>query len=171
MFQTKNLKNKKHPFIKFKRQAKLTYLKIMRIDDPPERIARGAAIGVCMGIFPTFGLGIILSIAFAFIFRANKAAAILGSFIMNPLTIPFFWSLSVIIGSLITGQDSSVIFEKFRGEGALKGAGWASVVFLIGNGIVTAVFTAASYYLVRKWIIRHRLKKAEKMGNKTAPGF
>ena len=37
--------DKKHPFVRLKRKARLTYLRILRIDDPPERIARGAAIG------------------------------------------------------------------------------------------------------------------------------
>jgi len=160
--KTRNGVDKKHPFVKFKRKARLTYLRILRIDDPPERIARGAAIGVAMGVLPTFGLGIILSLAAAFILKANKAASVLGSFIMNPVTSPFFWTASLVTGSLLTGNDYTTIMGKVKENGFLTGAGEASVVFLAGNIVVTAGTTAASYYLVKNAIIRHRRKKEEK---------
>src|SRR3989337_2514993 len=127
--KTRNGVDKKHPFVRFKRKARLTYLRILRIDDPPERIARGAAIGVAMGVLPTFGLGTILSLAAAFILRANKAAAVLGSFIVNPLTAPFFWTLSAVVGSFIMREDYGSIYETARSEGFLSGAGWAYLVF------------------------------------------
>lgn len=148
------------------RRAKLVYLKILRIDDPPERIARGAAIGVAMGVLPTFGLGALFSLAAAFILKANKAAAVLGSFAANPLTSPFFWTLSVVIGSFIMREDYSTIHEMVKDQGLLTGAGWAYAVFLVGNAVVTVVFTAASYYLVRNAVIRHRIKKAQRLARK-----
>lgn len=155
--------NKKHPFTRIKRRIRLTYLKIMRIDDPPEKIAGGAAIGVLMGVLPTFGIGTFLSLGFAFLFKVNKAAAVLGSFIVNPLTSPFFWALSISVGSLIMREDSASILERIKGEGFLSGAGWAYVVFLVGNAIVSAVCTTAAYYLIKQSVIRHRRHKAAKM--------
>lgn len=160
--KTRNGVDKKHPFVKFKRKARLTYLRILRIDDPPERIARGAAIGVAMGVLPTFGLGIILSLAVAFVLRANKAASVLGSFIMNPLTSPFFWTASLLAGSLLTGNDYSAIYAKVKENGFLTGAGEVSVVFMAGNIAVSTATTVASYYIVKNAVIRHRRKKEEK---------
>lgn len=160
--------DKKHPFVRLKRKARLTYLKILRIDDPPERIARGAAIGVAMGVFPTFGLGILLSIAAAFILRANKAASVLGSFIMNPVTSPFFWTASLVAGSLLTGKDYSTLYANMTEHGLLSGAGEATLVFMAGNIIITAVTTLASYYLVKNAIIRHRINKEKKRLKKLA---
>lgn len=154
--------DKKHPFVRLKRKARLTYLKILRIDDPPERIARGAAIGVFMGVFPTFGLGIVFSLAVAFILRANKAASVLGSFIMNPITSPFFWTASLVMGSVLTGDDFSTIYSQMRENGWVTGAGRATFDFVIGNLVISAVTTLASYYIVRNWVIRHRRKKEEK---------
>ncbi|HLA50883.1 MAG TPA: DUF2062 domain-containing protein, partial [Thermodesulfobacteriota bacterium] len=57
--------------IRIRRWGNLHYYKIMRIDDPPYKIARGVALGVFMGIFPTFGLGIVFAIAAAYILKAN----------------------------------------------------------------------------------------------------
>lgn len=150
---------------KAKRRAKLTYIRLVRLDDPPERIARGAAIGVLMGILPTFGAGGLLSIFFAFIFRANKAAAVLGSIIMNPLTSPFFWTLSAGLGAFILGQDSSAILSalsKTGGENILRSVSRLTAVYMLGNVIISAAFTFASYYIVKLWVVKHREKKALK---------
>lgn len=159
---SRNGNNKKHPFIKFKRRARYHYLKILRIDDPPERIARGAAIGVLMGVLPTFGLGTLLSIGLAFVLRANKAAAVFGSFLVNPLTSPFFWTLSIVIGSFIMGEDYSSILAMVKDEGFLAGAEWAYLVYIIGNVILSVAFTSAAYYLVKWAVVRHRAKKVLK---------
>ncbi len=80
--------NKRHPLVRLKRWARLSYLRLLRMDDPPERIARGAAIGVLCGVLPTFGAGGVIALAVAFVFRANKVAAVLGSLIMNPIQNP-----------------------------------------------------------------------------------
>jgi len=162
----RNSANKKHPFVRLKRKARLTYLKILRIDDPPERIARGAAIGVAMGVLPTFGLGILLSLAAAFVLKANKAASVLGSFIMNPVTSPFFWTASLVAGSLLTGNDYHTIYAKAKTNGFMTGAGEATLVFMAGNVVITAVTTIASYYLVKDAVIKHRLRKAKKREKK-----
>lgn len=154
--------NKNQPHVKVKRRIRLIYLKILRIDDPPERIARGAAIGVLMGILPTFGLGGLFALALAFVLKANKAASVLGTFIMNPLTSPFFWTLSIVTGSVILRQDYNTMLSKFKGESLLKGAELVYMVFLTGNMILCVLFTAASYYLVKNTIIRHRKHTAEK---------
>lgn len=154
--------NKRHLFSKLKRRSKYFYLKILRIDDPPERIARGAAIGVLMGILPTFGVGGLLSIGLAFILKANKASAIIGSFIMNPITGPFFWSMSIVLGSLIMREDYRTMLATMKEEGWLTGAGHTYLVFLVGNVLISAVFTVASYYVVKAFIIRHRRRKEEK---------
>ncbi|MBI5643697.1 MAG: DUF2062 domain-containing protein [Deltaproteobacteria bacterium] len=162
--------NKKHPFERLKRWFKLTYLKILRLDDPPERIARGAAIGVLMGVLPTFGAGGFLSIGFAFIFKANKAAAVIGSFIVNPLTAPFFWTLSIAIGSVIMGEDRASIITMIRSEGFLKAGGWAYLVYMAGNVVISALCTAGAYFAVKRAIIRHRKHKEAKRLAKTGSG-
>ncbi|MBI5233576.1 MAG: DUF2062 domain-containing protein [Deltaproteobacteria bacterium] len=150
----KNGINKKHPIEKLKRWYRLTYLKILRIDDPPEMIARGAAIGAFMGVLPTFGVGIILSIFGAFILRANKASAVLGTFIMNPITTPLFWSLSLATGGLMLGHGKAAAGKNIFKE--------ASYTFLAGNLVISAITAAAVYFIVKKLIIRHRIKKAAK---------
>ena len=59
-----------------KRILRFVYLRIVRANDSPPRVAAGVAIGVFLGIFPTFGLGLVLAYILAVIFRINKAAAV-----------------------------------------------------------------------------------------------
>ncbi|MBI5970357.1 MAG: DUF2062 domain-containing protein [Deltaproteobacteria bacterium] len=165
--QTKNnAKNSKnHPLVKLKRRIRYHYFKILRLDDPPERIARGAAIGVFMGIFPTFGAGSLLALAAAFVLKANKAASVIGSLIMNPLTSVFFWTLSAVIGAAIFNEDSSVIVNAItggNGEGALWNFGRVTMIYIAGNLVLSTTFTAAAYFIVKKAIIGHRRRKEEK---------
>ena len=160
--------NKRHPFARIKRKSRLVYLKILRIDDPPERIALGAAIGVLMGILPTFGVGAVLSLITAFFFNANKAAAVLGSFIMNPLTSPFFWTASIVLGSYLLGVDSAEILARVKNESFLNGLSHAYIAFLSGNAVIATVLSVTSYYVVRKAVTGHRRRKEEKREAKLA---
>lgn len=158
-------KNKKnHPYLtRIKRWLKLHYYKIVRLDDPPEKVASGAAIGVFMGIFPTFGLGIIIAVVAAHILKANKAAAVVGSFIMNPLTTPIFWTISSFVGAVIFWQDREVVMTNISNHSFFKVVGLGYIAFLVGNVIVSTAFSVLIYLITKKWVIQHRRHKAMKM--------
>lgn len=70
-----------------------TYLKhrVLRISDTPHNIALGLALGLGVSFTPLLGTHFVQAGALALMFRANVAAAILGTFVGNPLTFPFFW--------------------------------------------------------------------------------
>lgn len=163
-----NKNKKKHPYLtRMKRWLKLHYYKVVRLDDPPEMIARGVAIGVFMGIFPTFGLGIIAAVIFAYILKANKAAAVVGSFIMNPLTTPIFWTLSSFVGAVIFWQDREAIMTNIQNHSFFNGMGLAYIAFIVGNIVVSSCVSIMSYFLTKKWVITHRRHKAMKMAERS----
>jgi hypothetical protein len=163
-------KNKHHPATKVHRRVRLLKLKLLRINDPPERIARGAALGVVCGILPTFGFGGFIAFGLAFLFKANKAAAILGSLITNPITTPFIWTFSIMLGSLILGREYSVLLEKINNEGLVAGLTSAYIAFILGNVIMAAVLCYFTYKLVRNGVRAHRKRRDERIamnGRKT----
>lgn len=88
---------------KVKRFFKLLYLKLFRINDTPEKIALGAGLGVFSGILP--GTGPIAAICLAFLFRANRAAALLGSLLTNTWLSFLLFLLALKTGSFITGVN------------------------------------------------------------------
>lgn len=109
--------NKRYFFNRISRLFKTLYLKLFRIDDSPQKVALGFALGVFLGVMP--GMGLIAALAVAFIIKANRAAALLGSILTNTwLSIPVFF-LALKAGSAVTGTS----YENIR-------SGWSS---LIGN--------------------------------------
>ena len=158
-----------------KRWVRYQYLKLVRIDDAPGKVAMGMAVGVFLGVFPTFGLGAVLALILAVIFRFNKAAAVIGSFIMNPLTTPFFWSGSAILGAMLVGGDwhrtlqaveafsKHFTFHDFLTRDLwriLVGAAKKSLyIYLIGNLIISLLFAVLAYFLTLKLTVAYRRRK------------
>lgn len=127
---------------RWQRWLKLQYVKLVRINDTPVKVALGMGVGVFLGIFPTFGLGMVLAFLLAWIFRFNKASAVIGSTIMNPLTTPFFWSLSCILGAVIVGGDWREILNQVKlaadtisWSNILHQETWALLGKLLGKGL------------------------------------
>jgi len=82
-----------------------TYLKhrILRLDDTPHNIALGLALGAGVSFSPLMMTHLIQGGIFAFIFRANIPAALIGTIIGNPWTFPFIWYASLSLGSALFG--------------------------------------------------------------------
>jgi len=132
------------------------YLRIVRANDSPPRVAAGVAVGVFLGIFPTFGLGLVLAYVLAVVFRINKAAAVAGSLIMNPLTTPFFWTLSSILGGSLIGTERALILGELKTGNIFKAIGPAFFAYMLGNIIISAVFAVVSYFITLEIIRRHK---------------
>ncbi len=83
------------------RLGRFLYLKLVRINDSPHRIAAGFGIGVFLGVLP--GLGVLTSILVAALFRVNRAAALAGSLVTNGWITLFTLMLALKTGAWITG--------------------------------------------------------------------
>jgi len=79
--------------------------RLRRLPDPPQRIARGIAAGVFISFSPFFGFHFLLGAAVALIVRGNIIAAMLATFVGNPITFPFIAALSMRIGNRFLQQD------------------------------------------------------------------
>jgi uncharacterized protein (DUF2062 family) len=86
---------------KIKRFAKLIYLKLFRINDSPLKIALGFGLGVFVGVMPA--MGPVIAFALAFVFRVNRASALLGSILFNTWVGVISLLLAARIGSAVTG--------------------------------------------------------------------
>ena len=60
--------------------------RVRRLPDTPERIARGIWVGVFITFTPFYGLHIVAAILLARVFKGNALAALLATFVGNPLT-------------------------------------------------------------------------------------
>lgn len=82
--------------------------RLRRLPDPPHRISRGIAAGVFVSFTPFFGLHFVLAALIAFLMRGNMLAAILATFVGNPLTFPFIVEISTSLGSHILGLPTDM---------------------------------------------------------------
>jgi len=159
------------------RWARYQYVRLLRINDTPEKIAGGLALGVAIGILPSFGLGIIVAVFVAGFIGVNKASALIGTLIMNPWTAPFFWGVSYLAGSLLLGNDLSgaiTVVRELKGQGDL----WENLLaqrllfpYIAGNAVVTAASAAFSYVAGIYTVRAYRRAKARRRASKTKMNY
>ncbi|WP_172960991.1 DUF2062 domain-containing protein [Oceaniglobus roseus] len=82
--------------------------RLRRLPDPAHKIARGIAAGVFTSFTPLFGFHFLVSAGLAWAMRGNILAALLGTFIGNPLTFPIIATVSVELGSRMLGLEHGV---------------------------------------------------------------
>lgn len=87
------------------RQFKLLIVRFLRLRGTPDEIAKGFALGIFIGMTPTFGFQMALAIFFAFLLRENRLAALIGVWVSNPLTAPFIYALEYESGRILLGMQ------------------------------------------------------------------
>jgi len=126
---------------KIARFFKAVYLRLFRIDDTPQKIAIGFGLGVFLGVMP--GAGPIAALVLSFLFKVNRASALLGSVITNTwLSIPVF-ILSVKTGSFVTGISYNTISDRW--VSFLKDFNWGELLHL---SIYQVLFPVLAGYLI-----------------------
>ena len=83
----------------------ITYIKIRlkRLPDPPEKIARGVWAGVFTTFTPLYGVHFVLAALIARLLNGNILAALLGTFFGNPLTYIPIGLISLQTGHFFLG--------------------------------------------------------------------
>jgi uncharacterized protein (DUF2062 family) len=114
----------------------------------PERhtFAVGMAIGVFVGLMPTYWVQIICAVAAAYLFRVNITAAVLGTFVTNPLTTLPIVGLQYKIGVWMIGPPQPHEVEHYHG--------WLKVVlshgraYLAGSAVTAVLGALIGYFAV-----------------------
>lgn len=83
----------------FRRAVQYMIHRMRRLPDEPHRIARGVFAGTFVNFPPLFGFQFISAGLLAWLMRGNIVAALLATFLSNPLTTPL-----IAVGSLELGH-------------------------------------------------------------------
>ena len=145
-----------------RRWLRLQYLRFLRSDASPHKAALGLAVGVFIGIFPTFGLGALLALGLAFLFRFSKVSAVVGSAIMNPVTSPVFWGLSFTLGSWLTGVEVGGLAQMFDEGKIWTTAGDVIWTYLAGNTVLAVGLALLFYFLGFKAVGAYLKRRAHR---------
>ena len=128
----------------FGEKIKHWFIKIAKAEGSVEEIAKGAAIGTFISVFPTFGFGFIFVLFLYRFYKFNLIAATGTSVISNPFTSPFFMLLSYKVGSLLLG--SRFVFDSNNWRANLKNTGLA---LLLGSFIVSGALSVVAYFVFK----------------------
>lgn len=132
---------------------------VMKLDDPPQKLAFAFALGVFIAFSPWFGLHILSCILFAWLFRVSKLVVLTASFINNPWTVVPLYGFCIWLGMKITGSGVDVpriAWEELSLSnvyGAVKPYLWSFVAGTLTAGVV---FAFLSYFLFYWSILRYR---------------
>jgi uncharacterized protein (DUF2062 family) len=111
----------------------------------PHQLALGIAIGIFIGIFPTFGLGGFAVVALSPLLKFNVPAAFVGgSILANPFLAPLWiflscWVVGIDFASIKSSEETIGMLAKHY-SGVL---GW----YLLGNTVISTTIALVSYGL------------------------
>jgi len=77
---------------------------VLRLDDPPWRVALALAVGVFISCTPFYGLQTLLSLAVATVCRLNRAVTVTGAWLNLPWFAPLVYGSFAVSSGWIVGQ-------------------------------------------------------------------
>lgn len=91
------------PRMGWRRYGRYLMLRLARLSDTNEEIARGLAYGAAISWTPVPGTHFLGAFFIAFITRSSPISALMGTLVGNPWTFPFMWWLAYVVGHKIFG--------------------------------------------------------------------
>ena len=85
------------------RSSRYIVYRLRRLCDTPHAVALGFAVGVFTAVTPFLGTHMAMAALLAWVIGGSVVAALLGTFIGNPLTYPVFWYSTYEVGDLMLG--------------------------------------------------------------------
>jgi uncharacterized protein (DUF2062 family) len=143
-----------------RRSARYHYLKFLRLEGDPHRLSIGLVSGIFAGVVPVLPFQTILALTLASILRGSRLAAVIGTWVSNPLTWALLYYSSFKLGAWILGLPetnkifASIMSSIHHGDGwiviaqKMAEAGMLMVGTFITGGILLGLMVAAPSYLV-----------------------
>jgi len=119
----------------------------------PHYIAKGMSIGVFVSITPTIPFQTVIAVALAYVFRGSKAAAALGTWFSNPLTIPLVYLASYQTGMFLLGY-SSPFDATCRSLSEIVALGLDVTLAMITGGVIIGIPAAIAAYFITRRIMK-----------------
>jgi uncharacterized protein (DUF2062 family) len=154
------------PTTSWSRSARYTLHRIVRLRTSPHAIALGAAAGVFVACTPLLGAQMLLAALLAVVVRASVPAALLATFVGNPLSWPVIWGATYAAGAVMLGDVAALEAAELGDRldlvlragsaqspealAAVGGVLWPFLkAMLAGSVPVGLVLAVAIYYMIR----------------------
>ncbi|MGD9384677.1 MAG: DUF2062 domain-containing protein [Desulfobacterales bacterium] len=145
-----------------KRTAAKAYTRFIKIRGNPKEIALGFSLGIFIGLTPTMGIQLPIALFTASLIKWNKIAALTGVWITNPVSAPFIYGATYLVGSKIIGVEKAFTvpgvldFELL--QRTLEKAPEILFCMTIGGIIIGLPLALFSYYLSFSVVKRYQDK-------------
>ena len=144
---------------KIKNFFRLLYEKLVLINDTPQKISLGLALGVSLGIIP--GTGPIAAVTAAFVLRLNRMAALIGSLMVNTWLSIVTLILAVKLGAMIFAinwqelyRQWLLIFSQFQMRRLLESSFYEIILPTFVGYVIISLVCGILVYLVSILILR-----------------
>ncbi|MEN8245719.1 MAG: DUF2062 domain-containing protein [Thermodesulfobacteriota bacterium] len=149
--------------IPLKEKFRLFLIRIRDLQGEPRYVATGMAIGVFVAVTPTIPLHTIIALALAFVFKGSKAAAVIGVWFSNPLTIPVLYYGSYKIGTLLLRGPVPYDIH-FESISELLNLGLdVTLAMLIGGALLGIIPAVIAYFVTFRVVLRLRERARQKV--------
>jgi len=154
------------------RWAIRAYIRLFKLSGHPREIAAGFAVGILVGMMPLIGGQMAIAAFLASLLRWNPISAAMGVWITNPLTIPFIYSMTYIVGMEVLQHFTTLSFPtqlRWRDWAKLFHTSPQIILALIIGGLLLGIPLAIlSYHLVYWAVIEYRKVVKGKIADRIA---
>ena len=140
---------------------------LLQVEESPARVALAFAIGVFVSFSPFLGIHTGLSLGIAFLFRLNRVAILIGTWVNNPWTIAPVYTAGTLLGCALLGVSPAslgAVDWKLHGrafyEALFEGFRPLLGPFVFGNLILAAVAGLVTYLVARRILEKRRRAEA-----------
>ncbi len=144
----------------FRRTIRYYWLKFKRLQDTPQKLAGGMALGVFIGVTPTVPFHTMMILFLAPLLRVSPVTALMGMFIMNPVTMAPMYYVAYQVGKLIIFRQVPLNFPETVNFHALFDLLWRGGLALQLGGVIIALPPAIISYFLTLWVVK-RLRRAK----------
>lgn len=117
------------------RAGQYVLYRLRRLPDQPHKIGRGVAAGVFISFTPLHGLHFLAAAGIAWVIGGNILAALLATFVGNPITFPFIAYASTWLGRELLGTHGRLSAKKILNESADASMQvWHNFTAMFGHG-------------------------------------
>lgn len=146
-----------------KRTLRYHWLKFLRLQDDPRKLAWGMALGVFIGVTPTVPFHTVAALFLAALLRVSPVTAYLGIWVMNPVTMAPLYLAAYKVGQFLLYKGAPLTLPETYTFHTLLDLLWRGGLALQVGGVVIALPPALFSYFLTLWVVqRYRRHKARK---------
>ena len=143
------------------------FLEMLGRHDEPERVAASFAIGVAIAFTPLIGLHVWIALFVAIVLKLNKLDVVLGTLVVNPLTLGPVIAVALPLGRLVVRARQEAVTHMPWAE-LLRPTFWLqaslarkTIGLQLGVGMLTlSLLFGALTYIVLVRVLRNRRERA-----------